>query len=115
MEDHVDIHAKLTHLLEVMVDWEKRPTSVPGIKIMKIPAKNEIPARLSVEINPVDHTGKLIKKKGSVVLTNFELFEKYRELFTDPKIHELMREIEQLRQKSQPELVEAPSHLMVEL
>ena len=118
MEDHgnsEDIHAKLMRLLEVMTDWEKRPTNVPGVKIMKIPAKNEIPARLSVELNPVDQSGKHIKKKGAIVLTNLELFEKYLELFTDPKIHELMREIEHLRQELQPELVEVPSHLMLEL
>ena len=116
MEDHVNIHAMLTHLLEVMSDWEKRPTNVPGVKIMKIPSKSDIPARLSIEINPVDQLGKHIKKKGGkLTLTNLELFEKYQELFTDPKIHELMREIEHLRQELQPELVEGPSHLMIKL
>ena len=101
MEDNSNIKEKLRSLLDQLQDWEKTNTNVPGVKIIKIPSKNEIPERLGIEINPVDASGRLIKKTGHIVLTNEELFIKYAELFDHPKIQELMHEIEFLRQEMQ--------------
>ncbi|MBA7575368.1 hypothetical protein ES708_17192 [subsurface metagenome] len=80
---------------------DKTNTNVPGVKIIKIPAKYEIPERLGIEINPVNEAGRLIKKTGQIVLTNEELFVKYAELFAHPKVQELMQEIELLRHEMQ--------------
>ena len=102
MEDNIDINSKLKNLLNNLEDWEKTSTNVPGVKIMKIPAKKDIPERLGIEINPVDSTGRPIKKTGNIVLTNLELFEMYANLFNNPKIQELMQEVEELRIKSDP-------------
>ena len=101
MEENSNIKEKLKSLLVQLQDWEKTNTNVPGVKIIKIPAKNEIPERLGIEINPVDASGRLIKKTGHIVLTNEELFKKYAELFDHPKVLELMQEIEFLRQEMQ--------------
>ena len=104
MEDNSNIKEKLKSLLVQLQDWEKTNTNVPGVKIIKIPAKNEIPQRLGIEINPVDSSGRQIKKTGQIVLTNEELFLKYVELFNHPKVQELMQEIEILRQEMQDQL-----------
>ena len=101
MEDNSNIREKLKSLLVQLKDWEKTNTNVPGVKIIKIPAKNEIPERLGIEINPVDNSGRSIKKTGQIVVTNEELFRKYVELFDHPKIQELIHEIEFLRQEMQ--------------
>ena len=101
MEDNSNIKEKLKSLLVQLQDWEKTNTNVPGVKIIKIPAKNEIPERLGIEINPVDDSGRSIKKTGHIVLTNEELFAKYAELFDHPKVLELMQEIELLRNEMQ--------------
>ena len=101
VEDNSNIKEKLRSLLVQLHDWEKTNTNVPGVKIIKIPSKNEIPERLGIEINPVDASGRLIKKTGQIVLTNEELFTKYVELLNHPKIQELMHEIEFLRQEMQ--------------
>ena len=101
MEDNSNIKEKLKSLLVQLQDWEKTNTNVPGVKIIKIPAKNEIPERLGIEINPVDDSGRLIKKTGHIVLTNEELFIKYAKLFDHPKVLELMQEIELLRHEMQ--------------
>jgi len=109
MEDNSNIKEKLKSLLVQLQDWEKTSTNVPGVKIIKIPAKNEIPERLGIEINPVDNSGRLIKKTGHIVLTNEELFTKYAELFDHPKVLELMQEIELLRNEMQVPTPDKPS------
>ena len=94
-------YEKLKELLVNLEDWEKTPTNIPGIKIIKIPAKKDIPERLGIEINPVDESGKIIKKSGAIVLTNEELYQKYLELFDNEKVKELIKEIEFLRNQQQ--------------
>ena len=88
---------KLENLLEDLQDWEKFPTNIAGIRIVKIPGKKDNPGRLGIEMNPVDENGKPIKKSGVIVLTNQELFDKYYELFSNDKVQELMQQIELIR------------------
>jgi hypothetical protein len=45
---------KLSLFLKTGSDWGKLKTSVPGIFILKMPAYKNSPARLAVELNPVD-------------------------------------------------------------
>ena len=87
-------------LLDTLTDWEKAKTTIPGIKIIKIPGRETIPERLALEINPVDDAGNPIKKNGSITITNKDLFERYLSLFENEKIKELMKEIEHLRKKT---------------
>ncbi len=115
MEDNIDINSKLRNLLHILGDWEKTSTNVPGVKVIKIPAKKDIPERLGIEINPVDDHGKPIKKTGAVVLTNLELFEMYTSLFTHPKIEELIIEIENLRKELSPQVNEKHENMIFEL
>jgi hypothetical protein len=115
MEDNVDINLKLKNLLKNLGDWEKTPTNIPGVKIIKIPAKKDVPARLGIEINPVDSSGRLIKKTGAVVLTNFELFDMYFSLFSRPKIRELMHEIDSLRKEIYPQISEKHQDVIFEI
>lgn len=96
MEEH-NLKQQLKTMLDQLQDWQKAPTSIPGIRIVKIPAIKNTPARLGIEINPVDSAGKPIKKNGAIVLTNMELFQKYMELFSHPKLRELMDEVELIR------------------
>ncbi|WP_371804078.1 hypothetical protein [Candidatus Lokiarchaeum ossiferum] len=102
MEDNIDINSKLKNLLNILEDWGKTETNVPGVKIIKIPAKKDVPERLGIEINPVDSSGRSIKKTGNIVLTNMELFNMYSDLFNNQKIIELMEEIEDLRKELCP-------------
>ena len=87
----------LENLLKSLDDWEKAVTNIPGVKIIKIPARDTIPERLAVEINPVDEAGNIIKKKGAITITNEELFGKYAQIFENEKASKLMAKIEELR------------------
>lgn len=89
---------KLNELLSEMHDWEKTATSVPGVKIVKIPENKFVPARLAIEINPVDENNKPLKRKGAVVISNSDLFEKYKELFENDKVLDLIKTIDELRE-----------------
>ncbi len=115
LEDNINISSKLRNLLGNLEDWGKTNTNVPGVKIIKIPAKKDVPERLGIEINPVDSSGRPIKKTGNIVLTNLELFEMYAKLFTNQKIQELMREIELLRKELYPNDIDKQENTVFEL
>lgn len=115
MEDNIDINSKLKILLKHLENWEKTDTNVPGVKIIKIPAKKDIPERLGIEINPVDSSGRLIKKTGNIVLTNMELFKMYSDLFKNQKIIELMEEIEDLRRELCPNNTDKHEKIVFEI
>ena len=89
----------LKQLLGNLKDWEKAKTNIPGIKIIKIPGRETIPERLALEINPVDEAGNPLKKNGSITITNNDLFCRYVNLFENPKIKDLMKNIEDLRKE----------------
>src|ERR1051325_2894431 len=48
---------KLLGFLNDGADWERKPTSLPGVFILKLPAFKGRSATLAIEINPVDSTG----------------------------------------------------------
>jgi hypothetical protein len=88
---------KLEAKLRDMEDWEKTATTVPGVKIIKIPENKFTPARLAIEMIPVDDKGKQLKKKGILVISNKDLFDRYKKLFENEKVIELINSIDQLR------------------
>ena len=86
---------KLSSFLKTGSDWGKLKTSIPGIFILKMPAYKSSPARLAVELNPVDSSGSPTKKRGLVLRSREEL-EQYRELFQIDKLVPLLEGIDRL-------------------
>ncbi|MHA1820958.1 MAG: hypothetical protein ACTSVC_10830 [Promethearchaeota archaeon] len=91
---------KLKRLLNNMKNWEKTPTTVKGVKIIKIPENKYIPQRLAIEITPVDEEGKPLKKRGTIIISNEDLFLKYREIFNNEKVHDLIKAIDEIRSET---------------
>ena len=91
----MSITGQLTTHLEQGTDWEKMETPVPGVFVVKIPASKALPARLSLEINPLKEDGKPLKRKGLFVL-NKEILVKFSELLNDDKTYQLIGEIERV-------------------
>jgi len=83
---------KLSLFLKTGSDWGKLKTSVPGIFILKMPAYKNSPARLAVELNPVDASGSPTKKRGMVLRSREEL-EEYRAIFLVEKLAPLLEEM----------------------
>ncbi|MFQ6077268.1 MAG: hypothetical protein ACE5Z5_14240, partial [Candidatus Bathyarchaeia archaeon] len=89
--------------------WERKRTSIPGINVIKMPPYGRRGARLAVEINPVDESGKAMKRRG-LIITSKEDLETYRGLLLNEKLAELLEKIDQL---TAPE--EKPGEDVIEL
>jgi hypothetical protein len=76
--------------LEKGSDWERKPTTLSGVFIVKLPPYGKSPTRLVVEINPVDSSGKPSRRKGFII-RNFEEFKAIREIFADDKLADLLK------------------------
>jgi hypothetical protein len=89
---------KLSSFLKTGPDWGRLKTSIPGIFILKMPAYKTSPARLAVELNPVDGSGSPTKKRGLVLRSSGEL-EEYRAIFQFEKLAPLLKSLEGVNPK----------------
>jgi hypothetical protein len=81
--------------LEKGKDWERKPTNVPGVFILKIPVYKGRPQRLCVEINPVDVAGNPTKKRG-LVIKNFRGLKELGHLLAEEKLEKLVMGIDEV-------------------
>ena len=95
---------KLGELLKSGKDWERKATSVAGVFVLRMPPFRGSPARLAVELNPVDEYGRPTKKRG-IILRSSEDLNGYRKLLNDEKLAPLVKAVESL---VKPEKKEAP-------
>jgi hypothetical protein len=86
---------KLSSFLKTGPDWGRLKTSVAGIFILKMPAYKSSPARLAVELNPVDDFGSPTKKRGMVLRSKEEL-EEYKAIFQVEKLAPLLEQMEKV-------------------
>lgn len=92
------LESKLTDFLKSGKDWERKPTSVPGVFVLKMPPFRGSPTRLAVELNPVDEVGKPTKKRGVILKSLAELAE-YKKLFQDERLANLLKNMEAVSPK----------------
>jgi len=86
---------KLISFLKTGADWGRFKTSVPGIFILKMPAYRSSPARLAIELNPVDGSGSPMKKRGLVLRSKEEL-EEYKAIFQVERLTPLIEQVEKV-------------------
>jgi hypothetical protein len=89
---------KLADFLKTGKDWSRIRTSVSGVFVVKLPPYRNSPARLVVELNPVDEAGTPKKRRGLVLRSTAEL-EEFRELFSGEKLPKLLGMIDSLNPK----------------
>ena len=80
---------RLSEFLKTGPDWGRLKTTVAGVFILKMPAYRNSPARIAVELNPVDDSGSPTKKRGLVVRSAQEL-EEYLKLLQYDKLLQLL-------------------------
>jgi hypothetical protein len=85
----MNIKETLENFLEEGKDWERKPTSLRGISILRMPRTTTRPPTLALEINPVDEKGSPMKRKGIMIRSPREL-ESLRNVLSDPKVANLM-------------------------
>ena len=76
-------------------DWERKATSVQGIFLLKLPPYRGSPSQLVVEINPLDASGNLTKKRGLILRNPTELKE-FKRLINEAKLEVLMSAVERV-------------------
>ncbi|HOT95410.1 MAG TPA: hypothetical protein PK089_09525 [Methanoregulaceae archaeon] len=91
----MEITDTLRSFLESGEDWERKPTSVPGVFLIKLPKTRTRPASLALELNPIGEGGLPIKRKGIMIMNSHE-HEAFRTLLENPKIGTVLAAIEQL-------------------
>ena len=91
---------KLSDFLKTGKDWSRLRTSVPGVYVVKLPPYRSAPARLVVELNPVDETGTPSKRRGLVLRSSTEL-EEFKALFRDEKLPKLLGMLDSMNPKTE--------------
>jgi hypothetical protein len=87
------VEEKLTQFLKTGKDWGRMRTTLPGVFVLKMPAYRSSPARLAVELNPVDEAGAPTKKRGLVLRSSKEL-EEYKAVFKPDKLAPLLKSLD---------------------
>lgn len=92
---------RLGQFLKEGKDWERKATSMPGVFLLRLPSYKGRPASLAIEINPVDSSGSVTKKRGVVIRSGPEL-EIISRLLTNPKITQLAKSIDTVNPEKTP-------------
>ena len=106
------MESKLADFLKSGKDWERKPTTVPDVFVLKMPPFRSSPARLAVELNPVDDAGRPTKKRGLLLRSSDELAD-YKKLIDDERLTSLLKNLDALSPK--PEKKEEPKADIIEI
>ena len=88
-----NIQGQLREHLKNGKDWEKMETPIPGVWVVKVPATKTRPALLFLEVNPLNSTGKPIKRKG-LFLGSKEMYLAFKEALEEDAIFTMLQNIE---------------------
>ena len=107
-----DINNKLTQFLREGQTWEKKPTNIEGVFLLKLPASKQSPSSIAIEINPTNATSgsatATTRKKGIIIRDGSEL-EQFNQLLSNPKVVELSKKIEAINPKSKDDTASSRS------
>lgn len=87
-----ELDKRLNQFLEEGDDWERKPTSVRGVFVLKLPEYKGSPPRLAIELNPTDSSGNPTKKRGLMIRNSRELGT-FRDLIGEEGLDNLVETI----------------------
>jgi hypothetical protein len=99
----MSVEDKLSAFLSKSRDWERKPTNISGIFLLKLPSSRSRQASIAIEINPVDAAGSATKKRGIVIRSASEL-NQFNNILADQKLIELARRIDEVNPKQKDEV-----------
>jgi hypothetical protein len=85
---------KIKKALENVKPWQRVPTSLNGVFLVKTPAKGS-QETIMVEINPLDERGSPIKRKGIFLRQTNEL-KRFLEVMENHRLQEVLETLETL-------------------
>jgi len=100
----------LEEFLEHGKEWKRVRTSIPGVFVLKLPRYKGRPARLAVELNPVDRAGSPTKRRG-LVLRSLEELDAFHQIYQYRRLQNLLGMVEE----ANPEPGELEEEEVIEL
>ena len=94
----MSIEERVAGFLKDARDWERRPTNIAGVFLLKLPSSRTRQGAVVIEINPVDATGVVTKKRGIVIRSASELNE-FSRILANQKLGELARKVDEVNPK----------------
>jgi hypothetical protein len=95
----MSLEDRLREILERGGDWQRIPVKgLPGVFVVKAPAKGSKPVTLMVELIPLNEAGMPSRRRGLFLKTLKDL-EDYRKLLGDSRLDELLKVIEKINPK----------------
>nr|WP_320162675.1 hypothetical protein [uncultured Methanoregula sp.] len=91
----MELTKTLKEFIEDGQDWERKPTSVKGVALIRLPATKNRAASLAIDINPVGENGLPMKKKGIMIMNSAELAA-FRATFNNEKVDSLIAALEEV-------------------
>jgi len=83
------LEEKLETFLKTGSDWARLKTSLSGVFVLKLPPFRGSPARLAVELNPVDDAGNPTRRRGLILRNEGDLIE-YERISQSDKLKPLL-------------------------
>jgi|ERR1044072_5355347 hypothetical protein len=105
-----DVNEKLAQFLREGQNWEKKPTNIQGVFLLKLPTSKQSPSSIAIEINPTNTTSgsAITRKKGIIIRAGLEL-EQFNQLLSNPKVIELAKKVEAVNPKSKEDTASSRS------
>jgi hypothetical protein len=95
----MSLEDRLREILERGGDWQRVPVKgLPGVFVVKAPAKGSKPVTLMVELIPLNEAGMPSRRRG-LFLKSLKDLEDYRKMLGDSRLDELLRAIEKVNPK----------------
>ncbi len=99
-----EIEVRIKKALNGVKAWQRVPTSINGIFLVKTPEKAGKETFL-VEINPEDEHGNLIKRRGLFLKSLLEL-EQFNNAMENGKLKEVLGALENISEVNEEEKIE---------
>jgi len=91
---------KIREFAERGGDWERKKTSIPGVFLIKLPARRGV-GEVAVEINPVDGSGQRKKRRG-LILRGLEDYWDFKRILNDSKLEALIKAVSEVNPRRGP-------------
>ena len=89
------VDERLVQFLNQGKDWERKPTTIPGVFLLKSPTFRNRPPSIVIEVNPVDVSGSPTKKRGVIIESSSEL-DQIRNILANVKLEQLAKSIDEV-------------------
>lgn len=89
-----ELEEKIIEALESVEPWQRVPTSLEGVFLVKTPPKGS-DETIMVEINPLNENGNLMKRRGLFLRQNVEL-ERFLDVMQNESLEEVLKALDSI-------------------